>query len=189
LKWVEVQDMTEQEAGSLGSGLVLEDRMPLRWSVSETPGGAPHQQQANEETLRVILSLDEHHVEASDENPEFAHEVERLETKINLILELVSQVLARHLQLPEARPVRLSAHEIEWETATAPAVGSPVVIEAYVCPRYPRPLFLPATVQGVAAGRARAVLDDLGEPVQELLEKLIFRHHRRQIAATRRSNA
>jgi hypothetical protein len=181
--------MIESTPESLGSGLVLEDRLPLRWCAAEPPGGAPHLQLSNEETLRVILSLDEHHVEASDENPEFAHEVQRLETKINLVLELVSQLLARQLQLPEARPVRLSAHEIEWETATAPAVGSPVVIEAYVCPQYPRPLFLPATVRGFAAGRARAVFDDLGESVQELLEMLIFRHHRRQIAATRRSNA
>lgn len=181
--------MHHETPDSFGTGLLLEDRLPLHWRVAVTPDAAPQLQLSNEETLRVILSLDEHHVEAGDENPEFAHEVQRLESKINLILELVSQLLARQLQLPEELPVRLSAHEIEWETATAPAAGSPVVIEAYVCPRYPRPLFLPATVQGVAAGRARAVLDDLGEPVQELLEKLIFRHHRRQIAATRRSNA
>ncbi|HJW82357.1 MAG TPA: PilZ domain-containing protein [Acidiferrobacterales bacterium] len=178
--------MIEPTPDSLGSGLVLEDRLPLRWHVSATPDDSPHQQLSNEETLRVILSLDEHHVEASDENPEFAHEVQRLETKINLILELVSQVLARQLQLPEALAVRLSAHEIEWEAATAPVIGSAVLVEAYVCPRYPRPLILPATVQGFAGGRVRAVFDDLGESVQELLEKLIFRHHRRQIAATRR---
>jgi hypothetical protein len=55
-----------------------------------------------------------------------------------------------------------------------------------VCTRYPRPLWLPATVQGVADGRVRAVFGDLGETVQDLIEKLIFRHHRRQIAATRR---
>lgn len=158
--------------------------------AAETPGAAPHQQLSNEETLRVILSLDEHHVEASDENPEFAHEVQRLESKINLILELVSQVLARQLQLPGALPVRLSAHAIDWEAVGAvPAVGSPVLIEIYVCPRYPRPLFLSATVKDSAGGRVRAAFDDLGDAVQDLLEKLIFRHHRRQIAATRRGIA
>ncbi|HWR88595.1 MAG TPA: PilZ domain-containing protein [Acidiferrobacterales bacterium] len=181
--------MNHQTPDSIGTGLVLEDRLPLHWRVSETPGAASHLQLSNEETLRVILSLDEHHVEASDENPEFAHEVQRLETKINLILELVSQVLARQLQLPEALPVRLSAHEIEWETAGALPTGSSVLLEIYVCTRYPRPLFLPATVQGFTGGRARAVFGDLGDVVQDLIEKLIFRHHRRQIAATRRSNA
>jgi hypothetical protein len=35
----------------------------------------------------------------------------------------------------------------------------------------------------------RAVFDDLGESVQDLVEKLIFRHHRRQIAATRRGGS
>ena len=164
----------------------MEEPLPLRWRAAETAAATPHWQLSNEETLRVILSLDEHHVEASDENPEFAQEVQRLETKINLILELVSQVLARQLQLPEALPVRLSAHEIEWLTATAPVPGSSVLLEIYVCTRYPRPLWLPATVQGVADGRVRAVFGDLGETVQDLIEKLIFRHHRRQIAATRR---
>ncbi len=182
--------MIELSPESLGSGLVLEDRLPLHWRVAETPGGAPQQQQANEEILRVILSLDEHHhVEASDENPEYAHEIQRLESKINLILELVSQVLARQLQLPEALAVRLSAHEIEWQTAAAPAIGSALLIEAYLCPRYPRPLMLPATVKESSGARVRAVFDDLGVPVQDLLEKLIFRHHRRLIAASRRGDA
>jgi hypothetical protein len=178
--------MNHQSPDSIGSTLVMEEPLPLRWRATETPVTAPHWQLSNEETLRVILSLDEHHVEASDENPEFTQEVQRLETKINLILELVSQVLARQLQLPEALPVRLSAHEIEWQTSTAPAPGGCVLLEIYVCTRYPRPLFLPATVQGAAGERVRAVFGDLGEPVQDLLEKLIFRHHRRQIAATRR---
>jgi hypothetical protein len=181
--------MTDQSTESFGSGLALEESLPLRWRVAETPVAAPAASLANEETLRVILSFDEHHVEASDENPEFVQDLQRLESKINLILELVSQVLARQLQLPEALPVRLSAHEIEWQTVSAPATGSSVLVEIYVCPRYPRPLFLPATVQGFAGGRVRAVFDDLGESVQDLVEKLIFRHHRRQIAATRRGGS
>jgi len=148
--------MSHETPDAFGTGLVLEDRLPLHWRISDTPDAAPHLQLSNEETLRVILSLDEHHVETSDENPEFAHEVQRLETKINLILELVSQLLARQLQLPGALPVRLSAHEIEWQTTAAPAVGSTVLIEAYVCPSYPRPLFLPATVIDSSGARARA---------------------------------
>jgi hypothetical protein len=180
--------MHDQTPDSFGAGLVLEDRLPLSWHVNESPDAAAHLQLSNEETLRVILSLDEHHAEASDENPEFVHEVQRLETKINLILELVSQILASQLQLPKVQAVRLSAQEIEWAADNAPTTGSHVLIEAYVCPRYPRPLFLPATVKESGGGRARALLDDLGAPVQDLLEKLIFRHHRRLIAATRRGS-
>jgi len=181
--------MTDHPQESLGTGLVLQDRLPLRWRSGPQQESDPVRLQlANEETLRVILSLDAHHVEAGDENPELAHEIERLESKINLLLELVGQVLARQLQIPEAVDVRLSAREIAWQSAPpAPASGDGVV-ELYVCTRYPRPLHLPVRFRPAGQpGWTHAELRELGEPVQELLEKLVFRHHRRQIAAHRRN--
>lgn len=181
--------MNDPTTDAFGSGLVLAEPLPLRWHVCESSCAAPHLQLSNEEILRVILSLDEHHVEANDENPEMALELQRLESKINLVLELVSQVLVRQLQLPDAIPVRLAAHELEWETTTPPAIGSWLQLELFVCTRYPRPLVLSARVKDVAAGRVRAEFDGLGESVQDLLERLIFRHHRRSIAASRRAGS
>lgn len=179
--------MTDQTQESLGAGLVLQDRVPLRWRPAQDDDPS-RLQLANEETLRVILSLDAHHVEAGDENPELVHEIERLESKINLLLELVGQVLARQLQVPEAVAVRLSAREIAWQSpVSAPTTGGGIV-ELYVCIRYPRPLLLPVRFRPARIqGWVHADLGELGEPVQELMEKLIFRHHRRQIAATRRN--
>lgn len=177
---------------SLGTRLSLEDRLPLRWRpFDSTPAELLRQQHANDETLRVILSLDEHHVEAGEDHAELAQDLARLETKINLILDLVGQVLSRQLDLPPALIVNLSSSALEWEvTATPPPARQRVLLELYVCPRYPRPIFLPATVQeSPAPGRSRASFDDLGEPVQDSLEKLIFRHHRRLIAASRRGGA
>jgi hypothetical protein len=173
---------------SLGTGLALDERLPLRWLPAPAPAELPAVQQANEETLRIILSLDEHHaVEAGEDNAEIAQELVRLESKINLILELVSQVLVRQLDLPAAVPVHLSAHAIEWP-ADAPPGAADGLVELYVCPRYPRPLRLPARLEPAAGDTRRARFGELGEAVQDLLEKLIFRHHRRRIAATRRGS-
>ena len=58
-----------------------------------------------------------------------------------------------------------------------------------ISPSYPRPLELPAAVvkhDTLAAGvRCTAAFVGCSEPVQDWLEKLIFRHHRRRIAHAR----
>jgi Atypical PilZ domain, cyclic di-GMP receptor len=182
--------MTDQTQESLGTGLVLQDRVPLRWRPAQAHEDDPVRLQlANEEALRVILSLDAHHVEGGDENPELAHEIERLESKINLLLELVGQVLASQLKIPDAVPVRLSAREIAWQSPEPTPTAGDGIVEVYVCTRYPRPLLLPVRFRPARLQSwTHADLGELGEPVQELMEKLIFRHHRRQIAASRRNS-
>lgn len=178
--------MTDHTAGSLGRGLVLEERLPLRWRAAGPAGmTAVHLQHDNEATLRALLSLDQHHIEVGEEGTEVAHELERLESKLNLVLDLLGQVLAHQLDIPPAVPVWLAAHQVEWQ-GEPPAAPGGGVLELYLSTRYPRPLYLPATLHAAGGGRVRATFGELGEPVQDLLEQLIFRHHRRQIAATRR---
>ena len=96
---------TSDHTDTLGEGLLLEDRLPLRWHAL-TVDAAEQQALAhsNEETLRVILSLDDHHSESMEES-ELGPELLRIEMRLNLVLELVSQVLAQQLALPAARPV------------------------------------------------------------------------------------
>jgi hypothetical protein len=175
--------MTESP-DSLGSGVALEDRLPIRCHGSSEAA----RPQDNEDTLRAILSLDEHHhSELNDEDPALAQEFARLESRLNLVMELVGQLLVRQLALPEPVPLRLFAGGVEWETARPPSPGQPAMIELYVCRRLPRPLWLPATMVGAPRpGWSAARFAELGEAVQEQLEMLIFRHHRRQVAAVRR---
>ena len=181
--------MTETSE-SLGTGVVLVESLPVSWQVwTGIPADTAHQRQANEETLRVILSLDEHpHGELADQDPALAHELVRLESKLNLVLELLGQLLVKQLALPPEVPVQLHAGGLEWETPTAPPTDARILIELYPCNRFPRPLQLSATVRTAPrAGWAAASFDDLGEVVQDQLEMLIFRHHRRRVAAARRS--
>jgi len=176
--------MTDDSAPT-GDGLTLDARLPVRWRT-DSPGELAALRQANEETLRVILSLDDHHVELPEESTELAQEFQRLEAKLNLILELMSKVLARQFDLPPPAPLRLGAQSLEWEAAASPAAGSRGWLEVYLCPRYPQPLYIPAVIENATPARTRAVFVEPGEAVQDLLETLIFRHHRRQVAAARR---
>lgn len=171
---------------SLGDNLLLEERLPLRWHAFAVDAAEQHALAvSNEETLRVILSLDDHHTETVEES-ELGPELARIEMRLNLVLELVSQVLAQQLALPRALLVTLSARAATWKAAE-PLAAVPGVLELYVSTRYPRPLQLPALLTVKANGTVEAVFTDLGPAAQELLERLIFRHHRRQIAATRRA--
>ena len=175
---------------SLGIGVALVESLPVSWQAwTAIPADSTGQRQANEETLRVILSLDEHpHGELADEDPPLAQELVRLESKLNLVLELVGQLLVRQLALPPPAPVQLHAGSLEWQTLSAPPTGARILIELYLCSRFPRPLQLPAVARPAPrAGWAAAGFDDLGEVVQDQLEMLIFRHHRRRVAAARRS--
>lgn len=178
--------MNEPHSAPLGAGLTLEERLPLACRPLADADEARRVQPANEQTLRTILSFDEHHhAERSDEDPALAQEFARLESRINLVLEMVSQVLAHQVGLPPTVAVHMSADTLAWQFA-GPAPGGAVLVEIYVSPRYPRPLLLPATVEQVADGWARARFGELGDTVQDQLEQLLFRHHRRQVAASRR---
>ncbi len=176
----------------LGAGLSYEDTLPLRWTVVSAPADAsyPRLEEANAEFLRTMSALEEHALETADENPELAHEIQRLESKVNLLLGMVSRLLTQQQPLPAPLPVRLNAGGIEWVSPLAPAVGDHVQIELYLRQDYPLPLLLAGRVGAVAsvpAGRrTEVVFEALGDTVQDWLEKTIFRYHRRLVAHSRR---
>ncbi len=182
--------MDGPEHNPLGSGVTLDDLLPVAWraqSASDDPEYLVNLQVTNQAVLQTILSLDEHHPELEEEPAEVAVELQRLEFKLNLVLDLLGQVLSKQLDLPARVPVRLASGHIEWKCATAPAPGTKVLVEVYLSPHYPRALVLPGIAH--AATRpdfAQVVLHDLGKPVQDALEKLIFRNHRRRVAVARR---
>lgn len=178
------------ENNPLGSVVTLDDLLPLAWRARSEPDDPEHLaslQAANQAVLQTILSLDEHHPELEEEPAEVAVELQRLEFKLNLVLDLLGQVLSKQLELPPRVPVRLASGHIEWKCASAPAPGTKVLVEVYLSGRYPRALVLAGIAQ--AATRpdfAQVSFQDLGEPVQDALEKLIFRNHRRRVALARR---
>ena len=152
-----------------------------------------HIHDANEKFLRRVSTLEEEPAKVVENDPELARELMRLESKIDMMLDMVGTVLARHLKLPKATPIRLTAQGISWESPKAPSVKSHVTIALYMLPNYPYPLTLQGVVMSVekclGGRRTTVVFDAMSEMAQEWLEKTIFRQHRRKVALSRRAQA
>ena len=169
-------------------GLFCELTLPLAWSPTTEADTHSHSFEfSNQNCLKIILGLDEVSQDVADDLPEIGHELQRLDFKINIILELIAQLTAQNSQLPEAVDIKLGSTLLQWSTAHLPPRPDQYVkIEIYPDPRYPFPVILFGKVTSV-----EPVLNDyqvtLGlcladKQSQELLDKYIFRCHRRHIA-------
>ena len=158
----------------LGGGLVFEDILPLAWAPGPLPQGV----------VRVQEAL-------KDESPALLHELQRLEFKLNVLLRLTSELAKRSHSLPPPRHIRLSSGGLEWIGEDAPAMGSAGILDLYINTTLPQPLRLPATVVGrrpdPKSAAAQMQFSGLNDHVVDLIEKLIFRHHRRLVAGSRLS--
>lgn len=177
--------MSEDIDANLGSGLALETELPIRWHPG-APDARARRQQSNEDVLRLIYGLDDRRPELTDEDPPVAHELSRLDFKVNLLLDVVGQILLTHLELPPPAPVRVSSEEIAWRSARPPVAGEAVEVEVYLDLRYPRAVFLPGRVTAVVKDRVTVRYEELGDGARDWLEKFIFRSHRREVARIRR---
>lgn len=111
--------------------------------------------------------------------------LERLEFKIDLTLNLVAKLLTQHAVLPAACPVFVSTEGMEWICKEAATVGDDIVISAYISPKLPQPLILPAKIKAVqqepGGTRVYATFTHLSEEAQDWISRTVFRYHRRAV--------
>lgn len=180
----------------LGDGLIYEDTLPIGW----TPGALADDQYArlnadNQQLLTAYSTLDEVRVNDAlkDESPALVHELQRLDYKLNILLRITAELAMRQHGLPPAYPVRFSATGLEWGGNAAPHVGEIGILVLYVNTILPEPLRFPATV--IMGGTHKDLkvtglqFTGLSEAVVELIEKMIFRHHRRLVAGAKLSSS
>ena len=185
--------MDNSEANPLADSLIYTATLPLSWTPMDN--NCPESEyvivaEHNEHVLRCANLLGEQIREKVDEESETDSALMRLEAKVNLLLELVSKLGQRINQIPEAKQVRLASGGIEWITDSAPpAIGSSIWINLHIDNRIPEAMKIPARVltlhEDLHGSGVGAKFEPLGEMVQELMEKMIFRHHRRMIAQSR----
>jgi len=176
----------------LGDGLMFEDAMPLAWAPGPLgdESSLARLNAENQQLLAADSTLDEVRVHDAlkDESPALVHELQRLDYKLNILLRLTAELAMRQSGLPQARMVRFSSRGLEWVGDDAPQPGSTGVLMLYVNPSLPQPLKLPAMVSDASHNDVRAArlqFTGLSESVVELIEKMIFRHHRRRVAGAR----
>jgi hypothetical protein len=188
--------MNAEDDDQLGAGLVYEDLVPMRWRKSEDeikPSQLIRIDDSNEEILRFISVLDDYGSEtASDSRSSNTGDITRIEHKVNLILDLVSQILVHNVDLPDAVPIRMSASGIQWQCDTRLDIGQYIFLDIYFYHNYPRPIVLVGQVQGVdklgAGYDTRVGFEYMSDMVRRWLDKIIFRHHRRVVAHARRQS-
>lgn len=172
-------------------GLVCEDEVPLEWSSvdalpSEQQMGARHV--SNDALIHACEALEEAH-RPPDDGSEVAHELIRIESKLNLVLELLGEWLRTQSDVPPVRRIRFNASGIEWQGPDGPPAGTLVRIRFHPCRVFPRALELFGEVVRSTPdeGGLRTVVKLLGmsQGVADGIERLVFRRHRREVAQIR----
>jgi len=176
------------------SGLAYEDEAPLGMKVLNTLPAGNELSRLNMDNTQLLLadaSLEERHSLEPKEDQPLYQEIHRLEFKVDAMMRLLAELLEQQRALPAARKFRMHAQGLEWmESTAAPlTVGAKGVVSVYINRALPYPIRLPSEVTAVSPADGESVIRvefrGLSTQVGELLEKLIFRHHRRQIAEAR----
>jgi Atypical PilZ domain, cyclic di-GMP receptor len=171
--------------------LAFQGVLPVLWRTSPGPpdsDAAAGLAERNLQALQAWDAMEEHGpVEKPDDNSPYAADLLRLDRKMNLLLDLVGQILAANRPRPAPTSVRFNALGAVWRgKAPLPEAGTQGVLEVYLHDCLAQPLSLPGRVTNVTPdGNVKARFIPLGETIADLIEKLAFRRHRRQIAGTR----
>jgi Atypical PilZ domain, cyclic di-GMP receptor len=172
--------------------LAYQDVLPLQWRA--LPGTVDQAVVAsftdrNMRMLQACAAIEDHG--SSEKTDDDSPELQRLDFKINLLLDLVGQLLVANRPRPPAVPVRFNALGAVWRAAAPlPEAGAQGIAEIYLRDCLAEPLRLVGRVTNVSPdGQVKVRFAPVGEAVEDLIEKLTFRRHRRQIAESRHRHA
>lgn len=187
--------MVEHAGDPFFDGLIYDDLVPVVWAYLDSQ---PRDEQliaandANRQLLRLMASLGDKLPEQGDDNVEYNAELERLDLKLNVLLDIAGQLIRDQLKLPPGDPISMGHNGLEWWAEQAPDAGRLISVKLYIDSVVPRPLQLfgvvciddkRATIDGRTAVRIKYM--GLGQACEDELEKFIFRHHRKRIALER----
>lgn len=170
--------------------LAYEDVVPVAWrSLPEPfdPAVVGSYADRNLRVLQSLAALEEHGLAEKPDDSPHAADIARLDLKVNLLLDMVGQLLIASHPRPRPTSIRFNALGAVWQGASpAPALGNQGVLEVYLRDCIAEPLRLVGRIASIAPdGRIKARFIPPGEHIADLLEKLAFRKHRRQVAGAK----
>lgn len=184
--------MASEQQHAFGEGVSYEDSLPLTWEkVEGTPSDSQlaRLNEVDEQLLRLLSSIESRH---ESDDLSVSSDIVRLELKLDMILELIGQLRQEQMDLPHEVAVTLFHNGMGWHTPTQTGLSlkDRVTVSLYLDPALPRPLQLPGVIVQCESNEdgeyCFLVFDGLGETVQDAIQRLIFRHHRRAIALKKR---
>ncbi len=167
----------------------LEGQLPLAWGAPpEDPEALQDVMADNTVLLRALLAMDE--AAGAAETDHVRDGIQSLERRLDLLLLMASAALRGMGGLPPLYRCILTARSLRWASAEALGVGQPLWARIYLRQRVVMPLVLPGVVveehSAENHGHCRTLeFRGLEPAVQRDLERLIFRHHRRDVARQR----
>ena len=172
----------------LHNELAYEEVLPVNWAplaATLDAAVAASFTERNVRLLQALAAIEDHGV--TDKPDESAPDLARLDFKINLLLDLVGQLLVANRPQPAPVAIRFNAQGAVWHPiAPLPQAGGQGILEIHLRDFLAEPLRLVGTLTNVSQeGEVTMRFSPVGEPLADLLERLIFRHHRRQVAGTR----
>jgi hypothetical protein len=171
--------------------LAYEDVLPVAWKRLPEPFDPTVIGSYADRNLRVLQAmsaLEEHgQTEKGDENSPHHADLMRLDMKVNLLLDMVGALLVASHPRPRAAAIRFNALGGVWQGAAPfPELGQQGVLEVYLRDCIAEPLRMVGRIVSVGPdGRVKVRFIPPGEHIADLLEKLAFRKHRRQVAGAR----
>lgn len=171
------------------SVLSYREHLSLCWQPGQLPLPSWEREQLDDRNLRLLtlVSILEEHRQRGDEATGVELELDRVQQKLDVLIELVGQLLPESSAAP--CEVELSVRGAVWPAlADGPASGASGFVLIRLHRSLAQPLRLAARIarsddQGVCAH-----FEPLAEALQTALERHVFLHHRRAIAGARGSS-
>lgn len=145
-----------------------------------------------EALMRALAVLEDSRADEPDERNPVDQSVRRLEAKVDLLVSLVGSLLQRDRAADPLRTLQWSARgaAVDLPVESSPAIGASVVLRVQPSDALPEAIQLPARVLAIepapAGCRAWLAFDPLPAALADLLERHLFRVHRRAVAEARR---
>jgi hypothetical protein len=154
------------------------------------PDALARHNERNVHVLRSLASLDERRPEnANDDDSPLMQELQRMDSKINVLLDIVDRLLVPVSILPPRHPVSFNAVGIVLPQSVLPSADTLLVRLHFEACRA-LPLELPARLgHSLGDGTAFVYFCELSELVEDGLERFVFCHHRRKVAEARLTGA
>lgn len=144
----------------------------------------------NMNVLGTLSTFGERRSDPVDEDNPAAQDLQRLDSKLNVLMAMLDQLLRRDAQLPPRQVVSFNAEGAVLPRAIWPAGASSAMLHLHIDGCLALPLELPARfVQDRDSDHIFVAFETLDDVTRDALERLVFRHHRRKVAGQRLTSA